>query len=191
MRENAGNIWESEEERLTLSKISTMKKALTLFALLLCCLNLTAQQARIPGYNDLKNSYNYQDYTSSSTDIYNPAVVGAASIIPGLGQFICGEFGRGFVFLGGTAACIGLGTMFIESGKVYNVDMTLHSVRPGAIAGAAVMFTGAAALEILSIINATRIAKVKDLYVRANGRDKKVELSAVPSAGGVTLALKF
>ncbi|MGD0340699.1 MAG: hypothetical protein ABSA76_03190, partial [Bacteroidales bacterium] len=51
------------------------------------------------------NKYQARNYHHQHGDPYSPVVAGIASgIIPGLGQMILHEVGRGFIFLGGTAA---------------------------------------------------------------------------------------
>ena len=56
----------------------------------------------VPGmkYKDLKKIYNYSDWYSAPGDKTNPALMGVCSwLIPGLGQMISGELGRGFAWL--------------------------------------------------------------------------------------------
>jgi len=57
-------------------------------------------------YRVNKLKYDYHDYTRSAGDRYDPIVAGVtSSLLPGLGQIISGEPGRGFVFMGAFAGC--------------------------------------------------------------------------------------
>ena len=103
------------------------KNLLSLLLSLLCLTAMQAQdlQARQPApeqtsthpsmhgnlspdmrYRDYKRLYNPKDYVRMPGDRHSPAVSGVCSwLIPGLGQMICGEVGRGFGYLGGAVAC--------------------------------------------------------------------------------------
>lgn len=57
-------------------------------------------------YKQNKQVYNPREYIKQPTDPNNPAVAGLVSFfIPGLGQMISGETGRGLGFLGGSVGC--------------------------------------------------------------------------------------
>ncbi len=116
-----------------------------------------------PSYNQIKNKYNYRMYTANPTDQYNPTISGLCSwFIPGLGQVICGETGRGLGYFGGTLACslvmsLGAG---IASASYYD-DGAM-------IAGSLLTLVGAIGLltvDIAAIVDATRVAKVKNMYI--------------------------
>src|SRR5450759_4570003 len=68
-------------------------------------------------YKINKTKYNFRTYTYQVGDPYNTALAGIASLlIPGLGQMVSGEGGRGAAFLGGYVGCwvvygVGVGTM--------------------------------------------------------------------------------
>lgn len=54
---------------------------------------------------DIKDMYNTRDYVKSSANPYSPGWSGVGSFfLPGLGQMICGETGRGLAILGGDLA---------------------------------------------------------------------------------------
>ena len=58
----------------------------------------------VPGmkYRQLKHIYNYREYVPSLTDRYSPGWSGVASFfVPGLGECINGEWGRGLAVVGG------------------------------------------------------------------------------------------
>jgi len=79
-----------------------MKKIL-LLTTLLCFTALTATEAQ---YSVNKTKYDYRTYVPEVGDPYNPGVAGLASFfIPGLGQMISNEGGRGAGFLAGYAGC--------------------------------------------------------------------------------------
>lgn len=121
-------------------------------------------------YKELKTVYNYQMYTPSYSDPHNPFVSGLASFfIPGLGQMITGETGRGFGYLGG----------YILSGVVYGIGagLVLNSVDPyyGSVnsstlgTGSFMVIAGLVGLvtvNISSIVDAVKVAKVRNMYMQ-------------------------
>ena len=53
-------------------------------------------------YKQNKLNYNHKQYSFQKGDRYNPTIAGVASfLIPGLGQAVSGEVGRGVAFFGG------------------------------------------------------------------------------------------
>jgi hypothetical protein len=140
-----------------------------------------------PSYKHIKMNYNHHMYMSQPGDPYNPTVSGLCSwFIPGLGQMICGETGRGLGFLGGYLGCyvfMGIGSG-IASTVYYEDD-------PAYIAGELMVLVGAAGLitvNIWSIVDAVRVAKVKDMYVgdmRSKTSSVKLELS--PYVGQISM----
>ncbi|MDR2083424.1 MAG: hypothetical protein LBP67_00285 [Bacteroidales bacterium] len=110
-------------------------------------------------YKEYKDLYQPSMYIRHYTDPYNPPIMGLCSFfIPGLGQMICGEVGRGFAYLGGTIGCgiiAGIGSaMLVGYGS------------PGGL----IMFIGgglgATAVGICSIVDGVRVAKIKNMYAR-------------------------
>ena len=62
----------------------------------------------VPGmrYNEYRHLYNPSDYVRMPGDSHSPVAGGICSfLIPGLGQMICGEVGRGFAFFGDGCGC--------------------------------------------------------------------------------------
>lgn len=115
-------------------------------------------------YKINKSIYNYRTYTHQIGDPYNIGVAGITSLlIPGLGQMISGEAGRGVAFLGGYVGCL----------VVYGVGaasaiMDIDGGGTGA-SGAGVMLLGlggALAVNIWSIVDAVHVAKVNNLAFR-------------------------
>ena len=57
-------------------------------------------------YREYQNLYRPSSYIRLPGDPYSPALSGVCSwLIPGLGQMLCDEVGRGFGYLGGSAGC--------------------------------------------------------------------------------------
>jgi hypothetical protein len=134
--------------------------------------------------------------------------MGAMSyFIPGLGQIACGEVGRGLAWLGGTY-CIGL-TMMITSlpeSEGYPAtaeEVSSSSVQDRVVLSMALMSTYLA-LYICNIVDAVRVAKVKNMYHNDLFRQMysydvdiypslnytKTAAGVKPTAG-VTLAFRF
>jgi len=63
-----------------------------------------AQSANSTHYRDLKGSYNFKEYEKQATDPYNAGWYECASFfVPGVGQLLSGEVGRGIAFIAGEA----------------------------------------------------------------------------------------
>lgn len=148
-------------------------------------------------YNELKHLYNRAEYVSLPGDPYSPAWSGVASfVIPGLGQMICGEVGRGFAYLGGQAAlCLVTG---VSSSLFAAYDYWALS---GVVA--IVGSLGVIAVDVCSIVDAVRVAKVKNMYTQDLRNNYSFDIKLHPSVDvmqvgnklqptvGMTLALKF
>ena len=142
-------------------------------------------------YRQMADYYDYRLYERSIYDKYSPVGSSIASFfIPGLGQMICGEWGRGFAWLGGQVGgtILMLATALSESEEAF------------LMASAATL-----AVRIGSIVDGARVAKVKNMYLndlRAAGY-YGFELDMYPSVNyvrtasgiqptaGMTLALRF
>ena len=141
-------------------------------------------------YKEMARIYDYRNYTKSVYDQYSPAGSGIASFfIPGLGQMICGEWGRGFAWLGGHCAC------YIAAAVSTAADAPVLTLMSAA---------GVLALDICAIVDGVRVAKVKNMYMsdlRAAGYAFDVDLypsvnfvpagSGLQPTAGMTLALRF
>lgn len=164
----------------------------------------------LPGmkYSKLKKLYDYKDYTETYLDVYNPRVMGAMSyFIPGLGQIACGEVGRGLAWLGGTY-CIGLTMMITSLPESEGYPATAEEVSSSSGQDRAVislaLVSSYIALHICNIIDAIRVAKVKNMYQNDLFRQMysydvdiypslnytKTAAGVKPTAG-VTLAFRF
>lgn len=151
-------------------------------------------------YKQLKHLYNHKEYTKTIGDRYSPAWSGVASFfIPGLGQMVSGEIGRGFAFLGGHVGGIVLGSVIYASG--YNPSGVYIS--SGAALVAAAVFAGVLALDIVAIVDGVKVARVKNMYEQDMRKLYSVNVKLYPSvnytyvggaaypAAGLTLALNF
>jgi hypothetical protein len=59
-------------------------------------------------YKINKTKYDYRSWSYQDGDPYNPTTCGVLSFIPGIGQMVANEFGRGAAFLVGALGCIGV-----------------------------------------------------------------------------------
>ena len=142
-------------------------------------------------YKEMAKVYDYRLYQKSLYDRYSPAGSGVASFfIPGLGQMICGEWGRGFAWLGGHVGCY----MLTGISAIGESDtLVLMSI------------AGLLAIDICSIVDGVRVAKVKNMYMEDlrksgyYGLDVDIypsvnyvrTTSGVQPTAGMTLALRF
>jgi len=156
-------------------------------------------------YDDYKDLYDIRNYKSSPFDQYSPAGSGVASFfIPGLGQMINGQGGKGALILAGdlllfTGGLLAAGTMTTTGTDGKKVTT------PAGTAVAIICFAGMAALDIWSIIDAVNVAKIKNLYARdcqklmSSGVDVKLfpTVAFVPNSqsvkpvAGLTLSMQF
>ena len=178
--------------------------------------NNASPYAPVPNlkYKELKTMYNYQDYTPMAYDRYSPGWLGFASFaVPGLGQMICDEVGRGFAWFGASAGCamisgIGLGLRG-EGLTTYHDDYgdTRVDENTGAIVVGRVLTCigglASLAVEIAAIVDAVRVAKVKNMYDQDMRNNYSLDVNIYPSfncthtangiqpTAGLTLAMRF
>lgn len=125
----------------------------------------------VPGmrYRDYKSFYKASDYVRQPGDEYSPAVGGLCSwIVPGLGQVLCGEVGRGVGFFCGAVGAsvlmgVGLGV--------------------GDLTGAILSLAGSAALlaiDISAIVDGVKVAKVKNMYMQDLRRKSSLDIKLSP-----------
>lgn len=158
-------------------------------------------------YSDLKQKYDYHQYVPQIGDPYNPTVSGLCSfIIPGLGQVVCGETGRGLAFFGGSIGC----------GIIYSIGAAqfTYSLNNSLLNGSTVPSTsgvgtmllglaGMAAVDIWAIVDANHVAKVKNLYLRDTKKTSGLSFEVAPYVAqyninnqivtpvGMTMRMKF
>lgn len=196
-----------------------MKKILVLLAAVaLTATTLSAQV--VPGmkYKDLKDRYNAKYYEKSSIDPYSTFWTGLASFaVPGLGQVIAGETGRGIAVFAGDAAFSLAGYLVAnkaldyvqkdangkpvkdEKGELIVTDEKNFKKYAGALIGVGL---GNAIYWIWNICDARKVAKVKNMYYQDLG-GRAMELDVYPSVdlamtadgtkpvAGMTLSLQF
>lgn len=150
-------------------------------------------------YKELKTMYNFKEFTPTLADRYSPAWSGVASFfIPGLGQMICGEVGRGFAYLGGHLGGMVLAPVIISAGTDGH-----GYVATGAAIAALAVYAGVIALDICAIVDAVRVAKVKNMYEQDLNKLSAIDVDLYPSVNyvqmgnsiqptaGFTLAMRF
>lgn len=148
-------------------------------------------------YRQLKYIYDFREYEHSYMDRFSPGWIGFASfMLPGLGEFICDEWGRGLGKLAGAAACAATGAYFTVSSYVDDNWQT-------DIAFAVIFYAAALGFDIWSIVDAIRIAKVRNMYESDMREKYAFDLNLFPSidyipfgnsiqqTAGLTLALRF
>lgn len=147
-------------------------------------------------YRQYAKLYSTSDYTKRVGDKYSPVWGGVASfVLPGLGQMVNGEMGRGFAFMGLSVAC-GVVSSFSNDFFSYTSDI--------APIVASVALAGAFAIDIWSTIDAVKMAKIKNMYARDTAGMAALDIKmqpyfafTAPSANGqrpvtgVTLAVSF
>lgn len=113
----------------------------------------------VPGmkYDELREYYDYRDYSAfSGYEQYPPVIMGLCSfVIPGLGQMIAGEVGRGFRYLGGYLGCYA-----VLGGSLLAILFNPAQGTMMALASCAALV----AVDVCAIVDAVRVAKVKNMY---------------------------
>lgn len=178
-------------------------KRFILSAILAIAAIASANAQVAPGmkYKDLKDSYNPKSYVAQSTDPYSRVWSGVASwLVPGLGQAICGEVGRGLKFFGADlvfASVASYGAQKFEDNAVIK-DGKVESYKneSAAKSGAYIMMgslVAAAVVDIWAIVDAVKVAKVKNMYYQdLYGRRSAIDLgfepyfTLAPSSSAVT-----
>lgn len=124
-------------------------------------------------YRDYRDLYSAGDYAHMSGDPYIPALSGVCSFfIPGLGQMISGEVGRGFAWLGGIVGCGALvvtGSVVAAFGMSYSTAGQPATGMPIALTGTILSIAGSIgilAVDVASIVDAVKVSKIKNMYTR-------------------------
>lgn len=119
-------------------------------------------------YRINRKIYDSKTYTHRPGDPYNPVVAGVSSfLIPGLGQIISHEPGRGVAFMGGALVCASL---FIGGAFSGGNDSADEGSEGGGFNLAAAGAIGLLAVDIWSVVDAVHVAKVNDLAWRDKGK---------------------
>jgi hypothetical protein len=131
-------------------------------------------------YKYYEGKYNSRLYTPQYDDPYNPTTAGVCSfLIPGLGQIISGETGRGLAYLGGYIGCM------IAYGS--GMSMLYYDDEGIAIFLTIVGAAGALTVSISSIVDAVRVAKIKNMYVRDVRKMSAIDLKLSPYVESVSI----
>ena len=187
-----------------------MKKIIAIIATVAMTATVLSAQV-VPGmkYKDLKDRYSAKEYVKMAGDPYSPGWSGFASfVIPGLGQVINGETGRGLAIFGGNVALSVAGSVcgqkmlsYVEldankkpvkdnDGKIVFKDKKAAAKWFGAMMGVGV---AALAYDIWNICDARKVAKVKNMYYQDLAGRRSMEFNLYPSvdyamtAGGTKL----
>ena len=122
-------------------------------------------------YRINKIMYDYHDFSYVKGDPYRPAIAGFSSLlVPGTGQIMCGEVGRGIAILGGF---IGSGAITV-AGFGYFMGSFPKTEQGTVKAGQTLAGLGIATAgffcfiytDIWSAVDASRVAKVNDRAFR-------------------------
>lgn len=162
----------------------------------------------LPGlkYRSFKELYNPKMYFPQPGDPYSPGWSGIASaVIPGFGQALCDEWGRGTCFFLGSLAlsCASLAT---AEWNTYGSDYSYYEDVEGN-GTSTILGLASLGLYIWNICDAVRVAKVKNMYYqdmrsrRTGGLDVRLEpfvaaapatgLQGRPAAAGLSLRVAF
>lgn len=124
-------------------------------------------------YRQYRKLYRAADYVRMPGDRYSPLVGGLCSfLVPGLGQAINGDFGRGLAFFGGTVAgyaAIGAGVVLMDN-EDWETGSAISTVGSAIILGTA----------IWAIIDGVQHAKIKNMYLRDVAGLSSVEVDINP-----------
>lgn len=135
-------------------------------------------------YNEYKGLYNSHEYVAQPGDPYNPLIGGLCSLlIPGLGQVVAGEVGRGLCYFGATVGCsiiAGIGAGL----SVYSDSATVGTLL------ALVGYIGCLVIDVSSIIDAVSVCKVKNMYHQdLNALALKVDFNLSPYLATVNMGV--
>lgn len=163
-----------------------MKNTLFIYFILLAfAVNVNAQR-----YSLNKDKFDSHQYIPEYGDPYNPALSGVCSLfVPGLGQMLSGETGRGLAFMGGYIGC----AVLVEAGAVQftsNNFRYLGNSGYSGNSGVGVMLIGLggmAAIEIWSIFDAVKVAKVNNMYIRSLRRTSSLNLEISPYVDHISI----
>ena len=128
-------------------------------------------------YRDYKKLYNPRTYTRQFGDPYNPTLAGVASfLIPGLGQGLCDEWGRGLAIFGGE--------VLATAGYFVSIAASLQGSSDVLYPNPSVLVIGSvllAAYDVWNIVDAVQVAKIKNMYYQdIRGRQTSFNLSLTP-----------
>ena len=163
-----------------------MKKTSFILILLLVVIYVSAQR-----YSINKLNFDSHQYIPEYGDIYNPGVSGVCSfLIPGLGQMLSGEPGRGLAFFGGYMGC----AIVFEVGVVQIFNNFNDYEDPGYYGnsgkGVGTMLLGLggmAFVSIWSIVDAIKVAKVNNMYYQSLRKTSSLNIQMTPYFDHLTI----
>lgn len=121
-----------------------------------------------PLYRVNKDRYDLDNYTYQPGDPYSPAGAAVASLfIPGMGQIVSGEAGRGLGFLFGAAGWfVGSMAVAIPLMDTPERDPDFFTKQQLSVFFFLSAFIGSAGIWVCSINDAVKVAKVNNLAIR-------------------------
>lgn len=149
-------------------------------------------------FSQYSKLYNPKDYTPSIFDRYSPGGAGVASFfIPGLGQALCGEWGRGILYF-----CCNMVCSFCWGYTLGSV--AYYGTGAGWLVLSSICLLS---VDILAIVDSVKVAKIKNMYqqdllrlssfefkmkpyIAHNSFTKSVRNSSFPAVG-LSLCLTF
>jgi len=144
-------------------------------------------------YSINKLNFDYHQYIPEYGDVYNPAMSGVCSfLIPGLGQLVSGEPGRGLAFFGGYLGCaviLEVGAAQLFTNKIYsNTDNYGFSGNSNKGAGTMLIgFGGMIFVGVWSIVDAVKVAKVNNMYYRSLRQTSSIKLNLSPYVDHISI----
>ena len=139
------------------------KRFLCILLLVVICGAAEAQ------YKMNKIRYDYRSWELAPGDPYNPGLCGAINLlVPGVGQMIAGEGGRGAAFLGGYVGAVAIYAVgYVTAAVALDEEANGGPEYDGEGFGAMAIGLGAmVAVGIWSIVDGVRVAKVNNLAFR-------------------------
>lgn len=195
-----------------------MKRFIIIFAAVILAASTMSAQTVSKKYKEIKDIYNPKEYVKSANDPYNRGLAGLGSFfVPGLGQVLAGETGRGIrVFCGDAllglagGVCAYKALDYVERDAAGNFkkdadgDLVVTDQKAFMKWGLSMLGFGCASLvyDIWNICDAVKVAKVKNMYYQ-DIQSRAMELKFYPSVdyamtsngnqavAGMTVALRF
>lgn len=134
-------------------------------------------------YSINRHNFDYHSYVPEIGDVNNPAISGVCSFfIPGLGQVVSGETGRGIAFFGGYIGCLLVaeaGAIQITSNLAYYRYNNIGNSNAG-VGTFLIGLGGMAFVEVWSIVDAVKVAKVNNLYYRSVRKTSSLKMEMSP-----------
>lgn len=125
-----------------------------------------------------KNKYNTFNYKFQKGDNVDPALAGVASFfIPGLGQALSGEYLRGAAFFGGYS---GGAAIYYAGHRLSHKNRNSVTDDDEGLLLRIVGIGSMVSVQIISIADAVKVAKVNNLAIRDRYNNVSAQLSLMP-----------